>query len=231
MILSQYKPMEEILEILKGCSKVFLLGCKGCAEASGTGGAIHVENLKNRLEEQGKEVTGLTSIDFLCQRALVKSRLVPLKGQVTAADAVLVLSCGIGVQASAASLKIPCYPGCNTISLGETRGMWPGQERCRECGDCVLDFTGGICPLTKCTKSLLNGACGGASRGKCEVAPERDCGWESIYYRLKELGQLDKLKTYLPPKDYGKMLTPDHLINSTFFDIEYKEEDERGAKT
>ncbi|PKM82504.1 MAG: 5,10-methylenetetrahydrofolate reductase [Firmicutes bacterium HGW-Firmicutes-13] len=224
MILSEFKPFEEILESLKNDKKVFLLGCKGCAEASETGGLPQVEEMKSKLEAEGKEVTGYSVVDFLCQKALIKSRLTPIKDKVMSADSVIIMACGIGVQASAASINKYCHPACNTVSLGDSRGMWPSDERCRECGDCVLDYTGGVCPITKCTKSLLNGACGGASKGKCELAPEKDCGWELIYNRLKALRQLDKLKIYIPPKDFAKMHTPNKLIPTTFFDIEYTEE-------
>jgi len=224
MLLSEFKQMEEILEYLKNDNRVFLLGCKGCAEASGTGGIADVEGMKVKLEAEGKEVTGFTTVDFLCQKALVKSRLAPLTSQVMEADSVLVASCGIGVQASANSINKYCRPLCNTISLGDQRGKWVSFERCRECGDCVLDYTGGICPITKCSKSLLNGACGGGSKGKCEVTSEMDCGWELIYDRLKGLNQLDKLKVYIPPKDYAKFHVPDKLINSTLYDIEFTEE-------
>ncbi|RQD75501.1 MAG: 5,10-methylenetetrahydrofolate reductase [Candidatus Syntrophonatronum acetioxidans] len=228
MILSEFKPFEEIMESLKDDNKVFLLGCKGCAEASETGGLPQLEEMKGKLEAQGKKVTGYTTLEFLCQKALVKSRLAPIKEKVLASDSVLVMSCGIGVQASANAINKYCRPACNTTPLGDTRGTWPSYERCRECGDCVLDYTGGICPLTQCSKSLLNGACGGASKGKCEVAPEKDCGWELIYHRLKDLNQLDKLKIYIPPKDFAKM-EPWKLIPTTFYDIEYIEEEERGG--
>jgi len=211
VILSEFKPFEEILESLKNDKKVFLLGCKGCAEASETGGLPQVEEMKSKLEAEGKEVTGYSVVDFLCQKALIKSRLTPIKDKVMSADSVIIMACGIGVQASAASINKYCHPACNTVSLGDSRGMWPSDERCRECGDCVLDYTGGVCPITKCTKSLLNGACGGASKGKCELAPEKDCGWELIYNRLKALRQLDKLKIYIPPKDFAKMHTPNLL--------------------
>ncbi len=224
MILSETKPFAEILTSLENDDKVFLLGCKGCAEASKTGGLQQVKEMKEKLEAEGKEVTGSTAVDFLCQKALVRSRLTPLKEKVLAADSVLVMSCGIGVQASAASISRVCRPACNTIPLGDSRGEWPSRERCRECGDCVLDFTGGICPLTKCSKSLLNGACGGASDGRCEVTPEKPCGWELIYYRLKGLGQLDRLKVYIQPKNFAKMEIPENVIPSTLYDIEFTED-------
>ncbi|MBC7344248.1 MAG: methylenetetrahydrofolate reductase C-terminal domain-containing protein, partial [Clostridia bacterium] len=94
-------------------------------------------------------------------------------------------------------------------------------ERCQECGECLLEYTGGICPLTSCTKGLLNGPCGGARDGKCEVDRERDCGWEKIYLRLKKLGRLDLLKQFIAPKDYSKMVAAGRLEKSPIWSVEY----------
>ena len=223
MIRSEQKPFEEILSYLEGENRVFVLGCDGCANASQTGGWPQVLAMKELLEEAGKEVTGYTVIDFLCQKALVASRLRPLEEKVMAADGVLVLSCGIGIQAAAAIIKKPVHPGCNTISLGWSRGEWQGEERCMECGDCLLDYTGGICPLTACTKGLLNGPCGGASNGKCELAKEKECGWEKIYQRLKELGKLDRLKRFIPPKDYNKMRPRPEILSTSLWALEQED--------
>lgn len=223
MIRSEQKPFEEILGYLEGEDRVFVLGCDGCANASQTGGWPQVLAMKELLEEAGKEVTGYTVIDFLCQKALVASRLRPLEEKVMAADGVLVLSCGIGIQAAAAMIKKPVHPGCNTISLGWSRGEWQGEERCMECGDCLLDYTGGICPLTACTKGLLNGPCGGASNGKCELAKEKECGWEKIYQRLKELGKLDRLKRFIPPKDYNKMRPRPEILSTSLWALEQED--------
>jgi hypothetical protein len=214
MILSKQKPMEEVLGYLEGEKNVFVIGCNGCAQASGTGGPEQVEEMRGRLKEAGKNVTGSLVVDFLCEKALVKSKLRPRTEQVEAADSILVMTCGVGVQAVAAAVNKLCHPACDTVNMGGTRGEWQGSERCAECGECMLDYTGGICPLTACTKGLLSGQCGGASHGKCEVNPERDCGWELIYNRLKALGRTDKLKVFVAPKDYSRM-APDYKMMST----------------
>ena len=206
MILSRQKPWEEIVGYLEGENSIFILGCNGCAEASGTGGPEQVEEMKGKLEEIGKKVTGSSVIDFLCEKALVKSRLRGRVEQIQAADSILVMTCGVGVQAVAAAVNKVCHPACNTINLGGSRGEWPGSERCMECGDCLLEYTGGICPLTACTKGLISGPCGGASQGKCEINPEKDCGWELIYERLKQKGQLDMLRRFIAPKSWDKMM-------------------------
>jgi ferredoxin len=184
MIRSEQKPFGEIMGYLEGDKKVFILGCDGCANASETGGMPQVLDMKEKLEVAGKKVTGLCVIDFLCQKALVASRLRPHEEAVKEADSLLIMTCGIGVQAAATMIAKPVHPACNTISLGGSRGEWRGEERCMECGDCLLDYTGGICPLTACSKRLLNGACGGASEGKCEVSEDKPCGWEMFYSRL-----------------------------------------------
>ncbi len=214
MILSRQKPWEEIVGYLEGQNSVFLLGCNGCAQASGTGGPAQVAEMKSKLEGIGKKITGSAVVDFLCEKALIKSRLRNKVSQLDAADSVLVMTCGVGVQATAAVIRKVCHPACDTVNLGGSRGEWSGSERCMECGECVLEFTGGICPLTACTKGLLSGQCGGASRGKCEVNPEKDCGWELIYQRLNGLNQLDKLKRFNAPKDYSKMM-PDVKVMAT----------------
>jgi len=212
MLLSQQKSLEEILRSLEGETKIFLLGCGGCAESSGTGGKTQVLEMKGKLEGAGKKITGHTVVDFLCQKALVQSRLRGKVNEVKEADSLLVMTCGVGVQAvSAVSDKIT-HPACNTVPLGGSRGEWKGTERCQECGDCVLDSTGGICPLTACSKYLLNGACGGTTKeGKCEVDQEMECGWRLIYERLEKLGRLDKLRQVYEPKDHSKMIPPKGL--------------------
>ncbi len=227
MIVSQQKPVEEILGYLDGEDRIFILGCNGCAEASGSGGPDQVAEMQSILEENGKKVIGSMVIDFLCQKALVKSRLRPRTEQVEAADSMLIMTCGLGVQAVAASVNKICHPACDTVNMGGSRGEWKGKERCLECGECVLEYTGGICPLTACTKGLINGACGGASNGKCELDPERDCGWELIYERLKQKNQLDKLKRFIPPKDYSKMMPSPKMMSTSLWALEQIDQEEK----
>jgi hypothetical protein len=226
MIVSEQKPFDEILQMMEGEGNIFIVGCNGCAESSGTGGKAQVAEMKNRLEQEGKEITGVVSVDFLCDKGLVKSRLARRAAQIAESDALFVMTCGIGVQATAAVVAKPVHPACNTISLGGSRGEWRGSERCRECGDCLLDLTGGLCPLTVCTKGLINGQCGGAKDGKCEFEPQtRDCGWQLIYERLKKLGRLDRMKTIVEPKDYSKMEVPEQIRSTTRWALEQREEE------
>jgi hypothetical protein len=145
-------------------------------------------------------------------------------------DSILVMTCGVGVQAVAASVNKLCHPACDTQNLGGSRGEWQGSERCAECAECVLESTGGICPLSACTKHLLSGQCGGASTGKCEISAEKDCGWELIYHRLKALDQLDKLKELRPPKSWGKMAPDVNILATSRYALEKPDEKEATAE-
>jgi hypothetical protein len=220
MIFSEQKPFEEILAYMEKDNSVFVLGCNGCAQSSGSGGPKQVAEMKDKLTAAGKKVTGSKVIDFLCEKALIKSELKGRVEQLQAADAVLVLTCGIGVQCVAAAINKPVYPGCNTVNLGGSRGEWEGTERCYECGQCLLYYTGGICPLTACTKSLVSGACGGANHGKCEISPDRDCGWELIYNRLKERGLLHRLDELLTPLDHKKIMPRPEMMSTPRYGLE-----------
>jgi hypothetical protein len=158
---------------------------------------------------------------------LIRSRLNTRVSEISEADSILVMTCGIGVQATAASVNKICYPACDTVNLGGSRGEWQGSERCMECGECMLEYTGGICPLTACSKGLLNGQCGGASNGKCEIYPEKECGWELIYNRLKSVGKLDILDKMVPPKDYSKMIPDAAMLATSRWAVERTEAKER----
>ena len=133
------------------------------------------------------------------------------------------VTCGIGVKAVAKMVDLPACPASNTFSSGGMQGRWRSEERCAGCGDCILDLTGGICPITMCSKGLLNGTCGGQHDGKCEVDPERDCGWYLIYQRLKELGKLDNLKKIPPLRDYRKREVPGSQRRTTRWALEKEE--------
>ncbi|MFW6150754.1 MAG: methylenetetrahydrofolate reductase C-terminal domain-containing protein [Chloroflexota bacterium] len=207
MLIPQQKPLNEILGYLEGEGRVFLLGCSGCADGWDAGGERQVLRLKQELEEHGKTVTGLAVVDMLCDKALTGLKLAVHKQEVSAADSVLVLTDGAGVQTVAELLTKTVHPGCNTLSSGGAHAEWKEAERCMECGDCVLEYTGGICPIARCAKHLLNGPCGGSQNGKCEVDPEIPCVWQQIVDRLSKLHQLDKLERLVPAKNWRVSLT------------------------
>ena len=220
MLYSEQKNFDEIIAYCEKDKGIFIVGCAGCAYSSGSGGPKQVEEMKQKLTEAGKKVTGTKVVDFLCEKALIKTDLKGKIEQVKEADAVLALTCGIGIQCVAAAVNKPVYPGCNTVNRGGIRGEWEGSERCMECGQCYLWHTGGICPLTACTKSLISGACGGASKGKCEVSPDRDCGWELIYDRLKERGLLNRLNDLLKPPNYQKIMPRPEMMSMARYGLE-----------
>jgi hypothetical protein len=226
MLVTELKPREEILASLEGEEKVFLLGCDGCASACETGGAEKLPELQKTLEEAGLEVTGVTSLDYLCHKSLIRSGLRSYTGKIMEADSVLVATCGVGVQCVADSVLRRVRPACNTMNQGGNPGTQMSSERCAECGDCLLEKTGGICPITSCAKSMVNGPCGGTTAdGNCEVDSKRDCGWHRIYERLKDLESLDQMKETVPPKKHGLFLPSYDRMSGEFWAIADKGEE------
>jgi hypothetical protein len=223
MLVTEEKPTKEIIGALEGANKVFVVGCAGCPEGWETGGPQKVADLAAKLQEKGKEVTGTVMIDFLCNKALVGMRLARCLEPIQAADVLLVVSCGIGVQATANMIDKPCHAALNTISSAGFQGLWPSSERCAQCGECVLSYTAGICPVTTCAKSLLNGSCGGSHQGTCEVEQKRPCGWYLIYDRLKAQGRLDDLKRLPTVRDFKKMDIPLKQRSTIRWALEAKE--------
>jgi len=208
MLVTEPKPLEEILDALAEDNKAFIVGCQGCPEGWETGGPAKVAELADKLRAGGKEVVGTVMIDFLCNKALVGMRLGRQIDALKACDAVLVVSCGVGVQATAKMVDKPCHPALNTMSSAGFQGLWPSSERCGQCGECQLSRTAGICPITTCAKSMLNGPCGGSHKTECEVERGRACGWYLIYERLKEQGRLDHLKKPADIRHYRKLDVP-----------------------
>jgi len=206
MLISKQKPLEEILSYLEGDKNIFLIGCKGCAEGWESGGEKQVAEMKSTLQEKGKTVTGSVVVDMLCDSVLTKLKLRAYKKEIAAADSILVLTDGAGVQTVAELVNKVVHPGCNTLSSGGAHAEWKEAERCLECGDCVLEFTGGLCPIARCSKHLLNGPCGGSQGGKCEVDPNIPCVWQQIVDRLAKLGRLDKLERLVTPKNWSVSL-------------------------
>lgn len=223
MILTEFKPFDEILEKLKDEKKIFILGCGGCPEGAETGGKKVLNEVKNNLKKEGKIITGVMEIDFLCQKSLIRTRIRKRINEIEEADSLLIYSCGIGVQAAATVTSKLCVPALNTKSFSGITGIWQGTERCDTCGNCVLDLTAGICPYTACPKKLLNGACAGQSNGKCETDPERDCGWELIYKNAKKMGKIDKLYEFIPPRNYKNLLPPAELRKSSLWALDEEE--------
>lgn len=206
MIVTTQKPIDEILDFISPYKNILILGCDGCTQPPR--GIKEAETLAQLLELSGK--LNNKSFNFTtathpkqCDSHLVATNIKPLLEGV---DAVLSLACGIGVQEIAGIFPaVPAFPAQNTHFMGaEEREAGTLEERCGGCGDCLLGITGGICPVVRCTKGLLNGGCGGTQNNKCELDPSKDCGWVLIYDRLKARGKLDVLKEFRPARDYQR---------------------------
>lgn len=200
MLITQLKNREDILSLLPG--KVFVLLCHGCKEIYFP--EKEADELVEDLREQGR-LTGTLTTDYICNPENLAARLERRRPMIDEADGVLVLSCGVGVQTVSEFLDGKrVYAGCDTVRMPGFQGVTPLEVDCGQCGECWLNLTGGICPITACSKSLVNGQCGGSQNGKCEVDPEMDCGWERIYRRLEALGRLDALQSPVQVHDYSR---------------------------
>ena len=199
MLITELKNKDIIKQQLG--SKVFVLICHGCKE-------IHfpeheADALLAELVEAGI-VTGSFTTDYICNPENLQLRLQKFEAAINAADTILVLSCGVGVQTVAEKYSAKrVIAGCDTIALPGFQGVTPLEYDCKQCGECYLNLTGGICPITACSKSLINGQCGGAKDGKCEVDPNMECGWEKIQRRLAQIGRLDALKCPVQVRNYA----------------------------
>jgi len=222
MIVAERKTVPELLDIIKTHQKLLVLGCGTCVTVCLAGGEREVSIISSalrmavKLNKLSVDVEELT-IERQCDNVFIEQAAEAIERN----DAVLSLGCGAGVQAIAERYpEKPVYPGLNTTFLGilEERGVW--TEKCAACGDCVLHNFGGICPVTRCAKHLLNGPCGGSREDRCEVRPDRECAWQLVYRRLKNIGQLDRLKKITPPKNwktsldggYRTIIREDHRI-------------------
>ena len=199
MLITELKAKETILSLVTG--KVFIINCHGCKEIRFP--EKEAEELQKELTDAGK-VTGIITTDYICNPENMKLRLSKHAAAIEAADVVLVFSCGVGVQTVSEYLdgKKVCA-ACDTYALPGYQGVTPLEHDCKQCGECFLNLTGGICPLTACSKSLVNGQCGGAKDGKCEVDPSMECGWERIQKRLAQIGRLDALKCPVQVRNYA----------------------------
>ena len=209
MIITEKKPVDELLAMLGDVRKVAIVGCGSCATSCQTGGEKEVAEMKAFLEGRGIEVVATIIPGECCHKLLVKKETKILRD--SGAEAVVGMACGDGVQTVADNVQLPVYPANNTVFLGQIERVGMFSEYCRMCGDCVLGTTGGICPITRCAKSLVNGPCGGQKNGKCEVNPENDCAWIQIYNRLVSIGQEDLLLQTRPDKDHGGTAYPRHI--------------------
>ncbi len=201
MIISRQKEINEILRDLKA-QDIFIIGCGKCATKLHVGGEPEVLEMKKKLEETGKKIAGWTVLSSACNISSWEEVLAQNPG-IKKSKTLLLMSCGGGVSIISRLAGIEVYPALDTESLGGVSLREVMNEQCSMCGECVIWMYGGICPVAQCPKGLLNGPCGGALEGKCEV-DERKCAWEEIFERLKKLGKLEYLDVFHGPKDHSK---------------------------
>jgi len=204
MIIAERRPIPEILENIAGYDKVLILGCRGCVAICSAGGdrevAILAEAIRLAREKQGRPIEVLEETLI---RQCDPEYLEPLKELLPKVQAIVSLACGVGVNLIAdlyPSARV--YPGVDTSFYGANVELGKWVEKCRGCGDCIIDKTAGLCPIARCAKNLLNGPCGGSQGGRCEVRKDMPCVWHMIIERLKERGELEKLLEIVPPKDW-----------------------------
>jgi ferredoxin len=202
MIVAEQKPLEEIIKSIEGYDDIAIAACGTCVTVCMAGGEKEALKLKSAIEldrqQKGRSVRiRMIAPKRQCDMEFLEDTLEEIEG----VQAVLSLGCGAGVQFMAELLRgTPVLPGLNTKFMGVTREIGVWAEMCQGCGNCILERTGGICPVSRCAKSNFNGPCGGSSGGKCEINPDTDCAWQLIYDRMKELGRVDRLYDIIEPK-------------------------------
>ncbi len=205
MIVAKRKPLEEIAEMISPYKKVTVIGCRSCVAICLAGGEKEVNmlvstmNLKNRKDGRDQVLEGLV-VERQCEKEWVKE----VEDRVLGSDLVLSMACSLGAQTIGDMYPHKLvFPALNTGIFGvpEEQGVW--SEKCMGCGNCIIHTTGGICPIARCAKNMLNGPCGGSSNGKCEVNLDIDCAWYAIHERLKLQGRLELIETVNDPKDWS----------------------------
>ena len=205
MIVASPKSITELKSIIAGHRKVLFVGCGTCVTVCLAGGerevgiSAYAVRMARRLDKAPVEISQVT-IERQCDNEFLKELAAPA----SRVDAIVSFGCGAGVQAIAERFpEMPVYAALDTQFLGILEGQAVWTEKCLGCGSCMLAHFGGICPVTRCAKRLLNGPCGGSLEDRCEVDPEKPCAWQLIYKRLQAIGQLDRLAEIVPPKDWS----------------------------
>jgi len=206
MITAEQKPIDELREMIAPYKRILVLGCGSCMAECAAGGEKETGMLASALRMANKiEGKDVVIHEKTLDRQCVKDFYIQLDDMIDQYDAVLSLGCGAGVQAVADMFsEIPILPALNTEFLGETKDQGYWVENCLGCGDCMLHIFGGVCPLARCSKQLLNGPCGGSVDGQCEINPDVPCAWQLIIDRLSSFDVLDRLEEIYPPKDWSK---------------------------
>ncbi|TEU03129.1 MAG: hypothetical protein E3J24_04485 [Dehalococcoidia bacterium] len=222
MIVAEQKPLEEIRRMIIPYERVLILGCGTCMTVCDAGGEREVSFLHSALRvaqaKSGNETH--TFSEYTLKRQCDPEFLDVLDDKIDDVDTVLSLGCGIGVQALAERFPaLPVLPGVNTSFMGMAKELGVWDERCAACGDCRLEETAGICPITRCTKGILNGPCAGTKNGKCEANKDMDCAWVLIYKRLERLEQLEKMRRYYPMRNFRAIPRPKRITSKISVDV------------
>ena len=199
--ITRQKPFDEIQQQIDDFDRIYIIGCGTCTTMTKTGGRDEVLALKEQLQESGKMVTGWTVIPIACDE-MTEVSLKESSTDIQNANCILVTSCALGVHKVSSYIDKPVIPAVDTLFIGLEEETGNFHEVCAQCGQCVLGYTAGICPITACHKGLINGPCGGTNNGKCEVDKEKDCAWTLIYQRLAAQDRLNLMREYRPPKNY-----------------------------
>ena len=225
MIVAERKTLEQIEAMIEGLDKILVAGCGTCVAVCMAGGEKEAELLAAELRMKGKLDGKQRTIDQITiTRQCDKEYLEQLAKYIDDYDAVVSMGCGAGVQFLAERYDDKVVlPALNTRFIGVAEGAGVWTQRCMACSDCILDQTGGVCPMTICAKNLLNGPCGGTDKGKCEVDSEKDCAWTLIYNKMEKLGRLDYIKKIQPPKDYSVMTKPGRYTHQAFQEAKEQE--------
>tara|TARA_B100000959_G_scaffold223932_1_gene237410 strand:+ start:3014 stop:3652 length:639 start_codon:yes stop_codon:yes gene_type:complete len=211
MIITKQKLTENILNYVAGENAVFILGCGDCAALCQTGGEDQIKEMRGKLEKAGKKITGTAIVNAPCHELDTARVFRQNRDPINQSDSILVLACGAGVQAAREATEKKVHPGCDSLFIGNSKRHMHFYEKCSACGECVLDEFGGICPVTRCPKSLLNGPCCGAINGKCEVNQTIECVWIKIYERLKLEGRLSTLDAIHSPINHSVTIHPGQI--------------------
>lgn len=212
LIITVQKPLEEIMKMLEDLDKIVIVGCNTCSALCQTGGEEEIKEIVEKLKGE-KRILGTIAVETPCDVRISKRDLRALKKPIEEADAILAMTCGVGVQCIADLTQKNVVPALDTKFLGMVERVGRFYERCKMCGSCTLFDTGGICAISRCPKGLLNGPCETMSDGKCEVGGwKNDCVWALIWDRLNQLGRVDSFKKYQPETDGSLKATLGELV-------------------
>jgi len=205
--ITRQKSFDEIKEQLADSDRLFIVGCGTCATMTKTGGIDQVLEMKDRIQELGKWVSGWTVIPTACDE-MTEVSMKENRGAIQNASRILAMTCALGVHRMSLYIEHPVIPVLDTLFIAVEDSPGYFREVCAQCGQCLLGETAGICPITACHKGLVNGPCGGTNNGKCEIDKEKDCAWTVIYERLRDQNRLDLMRKHHAPRNFNAVPRP-----------------------